>query len=153
MSTGAAGGHKDHSGDGLNTSHHHGSTGGGGGGGHGPGGGGDSFLAARVQHMRHLVLQYLSCKDKDVRVHMEDALVALFRFNESERMSILLRRKAEAGPTDAASYVSSWSSLVGDALSSVIPGVGGGAAGSGGYDPLGSSSHHHTNSHGVTRLT
>jgi hypothetical protein len=46
------------------------------------------------------VLQYLSCKDKDVRVHMEDALVALFRASEPERAAIAERRRAEDGSGD-----------------------------------------------------
>ena len=81
-------------------------------------GGADAYSASRTQHTRHLVLQYLSCKDKDVRVHMEDALMALFRVNESERLAILTRRKFEEGGGGGESYVSmsSISSMFGEAI-------------------------------------
>lgn len=71
----------------------------------------ESFSASRIQHSRHLVLQYLSCKDKDVRVHMEDALIALFRANESEKEAIMTRRRTEDGSGD--SYVSSLTGILG----------------------------------------
>ena len=65
-----------------------------------------------MQHSRHLVLQYLSCKDKDVRIHMEDALIALFRANDTERAAISERRRAEDGSNDYMS-MSSLSGLLG----------------------------------------
>lgn len=72
---------------------------------------GEGYSASRVQHSRHLVLQYLSCKDKDVRVHMEDALIALFRATEEEKAAIMQRRRMENGSSD--SYVSSLSGIFG----------------------------------------
>ena len=71
----------------------------------------DGYSVSRVQHSRHLVLQYLSCKDRDVRIHMEDALMALFRATESEKNAILSRRRAEDGSSD--SYVSSITGMFG----------------------------------------
>lgn len=71
----------------------------------------DGYSVSRVQHSRHLVLQYLSCKDRDVRIHMEDALMALFRATESEKIAILSRRRAEDGSSD--SYVSSLTGMLG----------------------------------------
>lgn len=81
--------------------------------------------------MRHLVLQYLSCKDKDVRVHMEDALMALFRASESEKLAILNRRRVEDLSNE--SYVSSISGMFG--ISAAVNGMlplnsGHGASGS-----------------------
>ena len=83
----------------------------------------DGYSASRIQHSRHLVLQYLSCKDKDVRIHMEDALMALFRVTEEERMAIAMRRRLEDGSGD---YMSSLSGMFGfgDALGSSQHGIG-----------------------------
>ena len=81
-------------------------------------------------------MQYLSCKDKDVRVHMEDALMALFRVNESERLAVLVRRRAEDSAND--SYVSSLTSMFGEALSGLASGASPGAS----ADNISSSSAH-----------
>ena len=51
----------------------------------------------KIQHLRHLVVQYLACKDAVLRGHMETALSALLRFNEVERAAMEERRKADAG--------------------------------------------------------
>ena len=59
-----------------------------------PGGGGGlrgmGLGESKIQYVRHMVFQYLTCKDSIVKPHIESALVALFRFNELERLAILL---------------------------------------------------------------
>jgi hypothetical protein len=54
---------------------------------------------SKVQYIRHMVLQYLSCKDAVVKPHIESALVAMFRYNEAERVMIEERRKEESADT------------------------------------------------------
>ena len=49
---------------------------------------------SKIQYVRHMVFQYLSCKDASVKPHMESALIALFRYNETERAAIEEIRKA-----------------------------------------------------------
>jgi hypothetical protein len=50
---------------------------------------------SKIQYVRHMVFQYLSCKDASVKPHMESALIALFRYNETERAAIEEQRKAD----------------------------------------------------------
>jgi hypothetical protein len=103
---------------------------------------GEGYTASRMQHTRHLVLQYLSCKDRDVRVHMEDALMALFRVNESERLAVLVRRRAEDSAND--SYVSSLTSMFGEALSGLAGGASAdNSSSSSSHGLLSQSSTHH----------
>jgi hypothetical protein len=56
---------------------------------------GGGMEASKMQYVRHLILQYLSCKDAMLKDHMEQAIVALFRYNSTERESILERKKEE----------------------------------------------------------
>ena len=71
------------------------SAGGGGGGGLRGMGLGES----KIQYVRHMVFQYLTCKDSIVKPHIESALVALFRFNDLERLAIDEQRKADTEDT------------------------------------------------------
>ncbi|CAE7490352.1 unnamed protein product [Symbiodinium microadriaticum] len=57
--------------------------------------GGDGAEASKLQYVRHLILQYLSCKEPVLRDHMEQAIVTIFRFNDRERERILERKKEE----------------------------------------------------------
>lgn len=61
---------------------------------------GGTMEASKMQYVRHLILQYLSCKDAVLKDHMEQAIIALFRFNASEREGIL-ERKREENPEEA----------------------------------------------------
>ena len=70
----------------------------------GGGGGGGRSLGlgeSKVQYIKHMVFQYLSCKDPSVKPHMESALIALFRFSEGERAAIEEQRKADTVDTIA----------------------------------------------------
>lgn len=69
-----------------------------------PGGGGGGLRGmglgeSKIQYVRHMVFQYLTCKDSIVKPHIESALVALFRFNELERLAIDEQRKADTEDT------------------------------------------------------
>jgi len=55
-----------------------------------------SMGESKLQYVRQMVCQYLSCRDSVVKVHIESALIAMFRFNEQERIGIELRQKEEA---------------------------------------------------------
>lgn len=50
---------------------------------------------SKLLHLRHLVLQYLSCKECDVREHMERALMTLLRFTGPEKQAVLDRKKED----------------------------------------------------------
>jgi len=43
-----------------------------------------------------MLLQYLSCREPEVKLHIEHALLAIFRFTEAERALIEERKKSEA---------------------------------------------------------
>ena len=75
------------------------SSAGGGGGGGGGGLRGMGLGESKIQYVRHMVFQYLTCKDSIVKPHIESALVALFRFNELERLAIDEQRKADTEDT------------------------------------------------------
>lgn len=56
--------------------------------------GADSFTAgkgmaeSKVQYVRHMIFQFLVCREPEVRAHIEAALMALFRFSEEERAAV-----------------------------------------------------------------
>ena len=56
-----------------------------------------NYESARFQYIRNLILQYLSCRDVEVKTHIENAIVTIFRYDESDREKIEFRRKEESG--------------------------------------------------------
>ena len=58
---------------------------------------------SKNQYIRQMVLQYLACKDRDVKINIEAALIAMFRFNTEEKAAIATARStnAEANPMSA----------------------------------------------------
>ena len=42
-----------------------------------------------------MVFQYLICRDPEVKLHVENALIAIFRFNETEKSAISETKKSE----------------------------------------------------------
>ena len=78
-------------------------------------GGGRGFVGmseSKNQYIRQMVFQYLSCKETEVKMHIEVALVAMFRFNEQEKAAIRSRKEEES--TDTLSSITSF-------LSSLTP--------------------------------
>ena len=71
---------------------------------------------SKLEYIKNLVLQYLSCKDPVVRNHMEDALIQMFRFNDDEKNAIEERKKVEESYEDA--LLSSITSFVSSAFGS-----------------------------------
>lgn len=66
------------------------------------GGGGMRSLGlgeSKIQYVRHMVFQYLTCKDAIVKPHIESALIALFRYNDLERIAIDDKRKSDTEDT------------------------------------------------------
>ena len=55
--------------------------------------------AAKIQYIRQMVFQYLTCTDIEVKLHMETALMAIFRYNDTERNAIDEKRKENAQDT------------------------------------------------------
>lgn len=55
-----------------------------------------SMQESKWLYMRHLILQYLSCKDDLVRGHMESAVVKIFRYNEQEKALIKDRLQSQS---------------------------------------------------------
>lgn len=51
---------------------------------------------SKHQYIRHMILQYLSCKEPEVKLHIENALLAIFRFTEAEKSLIQERKDSEA---------------------------------------------------------
>jgi len=60
-----------------------------------------SLEASKALHMRHLVIQYLTCKDIVVRGHMENALITLLRLNAQEKALITERKLREEQSKDS----------------------------------------------------
>lgn len=52
---------------------------------------------SKIQYIRQMVFQYLSCRDSVVKPHIESALIAIFRFNSDEKNAIESRQKEEEG--------------------------------------------------------
>lgn len=71
--------------------------GGGAGGGAGSISGG--LTEAKIQYIRSMIVQYLACKEPEVKAHMENALIVLFRMTPAEREAIEERRKEESQDT------------------------------------------------------
>ena len=54
---------------------------------------------AKIQYVRQMVFQHLSCKDQEVKVNIEAALMAIFRFSEEEKSQIDRKKKDETSDT------------------------------------------------------
>ena len=65
------------------------------------GSGSTSLEASKALHMRHLVVQYLTCKDVVVRGHMENALITLLRLNPQEKALIAEKKQREEQNKDS----------------------------------------------------
>lgn len=59
-------------------------------------GSGGGMTESKIQYVRAMVLQYLSCREPEVKLHIESALVALFRLSAAERQTIEDRRREES---------------------------------------------------------
>lgn len=53
------------------------------------------MMESKIQYIRQMVFQYLSCKEADVKLHIESALMAIFRFNDQEKAAVDDRKKEE----------------------------------------------------------
>jgi hypothetical protein len=51
--------------------------------------------ASKMNYVKQMFLKYLLCSEHEVKEHIESALIAIFRFNSSERRCIEERRKNE----------------------------------------------------------
>ena len=70
------------------------------------------MLESKNIYIRQMVLQYLLCKEPEVKVNIENALVAIFRFDASERDAISTKRLDEtASYGDALSLASSFTGI------------------------------------------
>lgn len=74
-------------------------------------------IECKIQYVRHMVLKYLTCRDPEVKLGIEGALVAIFRLSERERLSIEHRRKEDATNSDAITAITSF---LGEAFSMSI---------------------------------
>jgi hypothetical protein len=61
--------------------------------------GNSGLMESKVKYIRQMVFQYLSCKDPEVKLHIESALMAIFRFNDQEREAIEERKAEESQDT------------------------------------------------------
>lgn len=63
------------------------------------GGNPKGIMESKIQYVRQMILQYLSCKDSEVKLHIESALMTIFRFNDNERKSVEERKLEESADT------------------------------------------------------
>lgn len=61
--------------------------------------GNSGLMESKVKYIRQMVFQYLSCKEPEVKLHIESALMAIFRFNDQEREAIEERKAEESQDT------------------------------------------------------
>ena len=54
---------------------------------------------SKVQYVRQMIFQYLVCIEPEVKAHIEDALMAIFRFTEEEREVVESRKKDDTQDT------------------------------------------------------
>jgi hypothetical protein len=73
---------------------------------------GGSLVDSKIQYIRHMVYQYLSCRDSEVKGHIESALIAIFRLNDQEKSIIQEKKKEESQDT-----LSTITSFLGEAFS------------------------------------
>lgn len=68
------------------------------------GGGGTStsnMLESKSLYIKQMVYQYLLCQEPEVRINIEAALVAMFRFNAEEKSAIGIARQSREGAASA----------------------------------------------------
>lgn len=58
----------------------------------------DAMETSKVQYVRQMLLQYLSCPDAEVRQHIERALVAMFRYDDQEKRQIAEKKSGGSLP-------------------------------------------------------
>ena len=54
-----------------------------------------SMQQSKMLYIKQMVFQYLICRDPEVKLHVENALIAIFRFNETEKSAISETKKSE----------------------------------------------------------
>lgn len=69
------------------------------------------MTGSKIKYVRHMVFQYLSCRDPEVRSHMETALMTIFRMSHEEREAIESKRREET--TDALTSITGFLSSLG----------------------------------------
>jgi hypothetical protein len=50
---------------------------------------------SKLAYIRHMIVQYLTCLEADVKLQLESALIIMFRLSEDEREAVMDRRKFE----------------------------------------------------------
>ena len=55
----------------------------------------NSLVEKKLVYIRQMMVQYLTCKDSEVKKNIESALTAMFRFNEREKAAVVERRSLE----------------------------------------------------------
>ena len=66
---------------------------------------------SKMQYIKQMVFQYLVCKDAVVKLHVESALIAMFRFSDHEKNAIEETRRAE--DVDTLTSISAFLGLAG----------------------------------------
>jgi hypothetical protein len=79
-------------------------------------------VSSKIQYVRHMIFQYLSCRDPEVKVHIETALMAIFRMTNAEREVIETIRKEEAQDalTSIADFFGSLSSSLASSTTAAV---------------------------------
>lgn len=54
---------------------------------------------SKLEYVKRMMFQYLTCREEEVKAHMETAMESIFRFNEKERKAIEERRRLASQDT------------------------------------------------------
>jgi hypothetical protein len=65
-------------------------------------------IECKIQYVRHMVLKYLTCRDIEVKLGIEAALVAIFRLSDREKADIENRRREELHKNDTLGAITSF---------------------------------------------
>lgn len=71
---------------------------------------------AKIKYLRGMVFRYLSCKDPEVKAHIESALMAIFRFAPEEKQVIEESRSEETTDT-----IASITNFLGETIATLAP--------------------------------
>ena len=96
------------------------------GGGYSPGAGGGNdgvygdaaggVTDPKLKYIRGMVFRYLSCKDPEVKMHIETALMAMFRLSEEEKKVIEISRQEDTQDT-----IASITNFLGETIATFAP--------------------------------
>jgi len=70
--------------------------------------GGVGMSASKIKYVRHMVFKYLCCTDPEVKVHIETALMTIFRMSDWEKQMVEAKRREFEESQDTLSSITSF---------------------------------------------